>query len=202
MNERAEQTNDVLGRLTVLGTIVLPMNIITGMWGMNCLGMPFSDFDPLETIADMTLQFLVKSRRIQPFGGSSASPRSYSCSVLPASSSRRKYTNYELFKRYRRRGAARPMERGADWSSLIGTTFRQIWSADKQIKVGTLTGVIDGDLHPVQLYTILGIFVCFVLYSVSIPASSPLYIAKRFAPNRVKISFLCSTDNWDYYILV
>ncbi|KAK5110494.1 hypothetical protein LTR85_001007 [Meristemomyces frigidus] len=35
MNERAEQTADVLGRLTVLGTIVLPMNIITGMWGMN-----------------------------------------------------------------------------------------------------------------------------------------------------------------------
>lgn len=37
MNERAEQTSDVLGKLTVLGTIVLPMNIITGMWGMNVL---------------------------------------------------------------------------------------------------------------------------------------------------------------------
>ncbi|KAK5129405.1 hypothetical protein LTR08_003292 [Meristemomyces frigidus] len=35
MNERAELTADVLGKLTVLGTIVLPMNIITGMWGMN-----------------------------------------------------------------------------------------------------------------------------------------------------------------------
>jgi len=35
MNERQEQTADVLGRLTVLGTIVLPMNIITGLWGMN-----------------------------------------------------------------------------------------------------------------------------------------------------------------------
>ena len=35
MNERAEQTAEVLGKLTVLGTIVLPMNIITGMWGMN-----------------------------------------------------------------------------------------------------------------------------------------------------------------------
>ena len=35
MNERQEQTADVLGKLTVLGTIVLPMNIITGMWGMN-----------------------------------------------------------------------------------------------------------------------------------------------------------------------
>ncbi|KAI9675199.1 MAG: CorA metal ion transporter [Trizodia sp. TS-e1964] len=37
MNERQEMTADVLGRLTVLGTIVLPMNIITGLWGMNVL---------------------------------------------------------------------------------------------------------------------------------------------------------------------
>lgn len=35
MNERAEQNADILGKLTVVGTIVLPMNIITGMWGMN-----------------------------------------------------------------------------------------------------------------------------------------------------------------------
>jgi magnesium transporter len=35
MNERAERTNDVLGKLTVLGTIVLPMNIVTGLFGMN-----------------------------------------------------------------------------------------------------------------------------------------------------------------------
>ncbi len=33
MNERAEQNADILGKLTVIGTIVLPMNIITGMWG-------------------------------------------------------------------------------------------------------------------------------------------------------------------------
>lgn len=35
MNERAEQTNDVLGKLTILGTIVLPMNIVTGLFGSN-----------------------------------------------------------------------------------------------------------------------------------------------------------------------
>ncbi|KAK5990508.1 Putative metal ion transporter C17A12.14 [Cladobotryum mycophilum] len=35
MNQRQEETADVLGKLTVLGTIVLPMNIITGLWGMN-----------------------------------------------------------------------------------------------------------------------------------------------------------------------
>ena len=45
-NERAEQTNDVLGKLTVLGTIVLPMNIVTGLWGMNCL-VPGQDGDDL-----------------------------------------------------------------------------------------------------------------------------------------------------------
>jgi len=46
MNERQEQTADVLGKLTVLGTIVLPMNIITGMWGMNVL-VPGQDADNL-----------------------------------------------------------------------------------------------------------------------------------------------------------
>lgn len=46
MNERQEQTADVLGKLTVLGTIVLPMNIITGMWGMNVL-VPGQDSDTL-----------------------------------------------------------------------------------------------------------------------------------------------------------
>ncbi|KAL8715985.1 MAG: hypothetical protein Q9220_000652 [cf. Caloplaca sp. 1 TL-2023] len=46
MNERQEQTADVLGKLTVLGTIVLPMNIITGMWGMNVL-VPGQDTDNL-----------------------------------------------------------------------------------------------------------------------------------------------------------
>ncbi|SMN17781.1 similar to Saccharomyces cerevisiae YKL064W MNR2 Vacuolar membrane protein required for magnesium homeostasis [Maudiozyma saulgeensis] len=29
--------NDVLGKITILGTIVLPMNVITGLWGMNVL---------------------------------------------------------------------------------------------------------------------------------------------------------------------
>ena len=46
MNERQEKTADVLGKLTVLGTIVLPMNIITGMWGMNVL-VPGQDVENL-----------------------------------------------------------------------------------------------------------------------------------------------------------
>ena len=47
MNERQEATADVLGKLTVLGTIVLPMNIITGLWGMNCL-VPGQDAENLN----------------------------------------------------------------------------------------------------------------------------------------------------------
>ncbi|KAF1810774.1 cora-domain-containing protein [Eremomyces bilateralis CBS 781.70] len=37
MTDRAESTNNVLNKLTVLGTIVLPMNVVTGMWGMNVM---------------------------------------------------------------------------------------------------------------------------------------------------------------------
>ena len=44
MNERAEQNADILGKLTVIGTIVLPMNIITGMWGMNVF-VPGQQYD-------------------------------------------------------------------------------------------------------------------------------------------------------------
>ncbi|EEA25949.1 hypothetical protein EYB25_003184 [Talaromyces marneffei] len=46
MNERQERTADVLGKLTVLGTIVLPMNIICGMWGMN-VKVPGQEVDNL-----------------------------------------------------------------------------------------------------------------------------------------------------------
>lgn len=46
MNERSERTADVLGKLTVLGTIVLPMNIICGMWGMN-VKVPGQELDNL-----------------------------------------------------------------------------------------------------------------------------------------------------------
>lgn len=42
MNERQEKTSDILGKLTVLGTIVLPMNVVTGIWGMNCMFFFFS----------------------------------------------------------------------------------------------------------------------------------------------------------------
>ena len=53
MNERQEKTADVLGKLTVLGTIVLPMNIVTGMWGMNVL-VPGQNVDNLSWFWSIT----------------------------------------------------------------------------------------------------------------------------------------------------
>lgn len=38
--------NDVLGKITILGTIVLPINVVTGLWGMNCI-VPGQDHDGL-----------------------------------------------------------------------------------------------------------------------------------------------------------
>ncbi|CAH1757731.1 3136_t:CDS:2 [Entrophospora sp. SA101] len=35
MTEANNQINDVLSRLTALGTILIPMNLVTGLWGMN-----------------------------------------------------------------------------------------------------------------------------------------------------------------------
>jgi magnesium transporter len=46
MNERSEKAADILGKLTVVGTIVLPMNIICGMWGMN-VKVPGQEVDNL-----------------------------------------------------------------------------------------------------------------------------------------------------------
>ncbi|KAF2807848.1 cora-domain-containing protein [Mytilinidion resinicola] len=58
MNERQEKTSDILGKLTVLGTIVLPMNIVTGMWGMNVL-VPGQDIDSLWWFFGITAGLLV-----------------------------------------------------------------------------------------------------------------------------------------------
>ena len=64
MNERAEQTNDVLGKLTVLGTIVLPMNIVTGMWGMNTKVCYISCTSGVSTQANHSHRYLDKTAKI------------------------------------------------------------------------------------------------------------------------------------------
>jgi len=35
MTEANNQINDVLSKLTALGTVLIPMNLVTGLWGMN-----------------------------------------------------------------------------------------------------------------------------------------------------------------------
>lgn len=50
--------NDVLGKITILGTIVLPMNVITGLWGMNVL-VPGQDRKNLAWFFSIVLFMLV-----------------------------------------------------------------------------------------------------------------------------------------------
>ncbi|KAG2733105.1 hypothetical protein G9P44_004095 [Scheffersomyces stipitis] len=46
MTKVNNDTNDVLGKITILGTIVLPINVVTGLWGMNCV-VPGQEYDSL-----------------------------------------------------------------------------------------------------------------------------------------------------------
>ncbi|KAF5332023.1 hypothetical protein D9758_014596 [Tetrapyrgos nigripes] len=44
MTEANNQINDVLSKLTALGTVLIPMNLVTGLWGMN-VHVPGQDDD-------------------------------------------------------------------------------------------------------------------------------------------------------------
>lgn len=46
MTKVNNDTNEVLGKITILGTIVLPINVVTGLWGMNCV-VPGQEYDSL-----------------------------------------------------------------------------------------------------------------------------------------------------------
>ncbi|KAI9591037.1 hypothetical protein BDF19DRAFT_456669, partial [Syncephalis fuscata] len=35
LTQSPNATNDVMSKLTVLATIIVPMNVVTGLWGMN-----------------------------------------------------------------------------------------------------------------------------------------------------------------------
>ncbi|KAK9350728.1 hypothetical protein V1505DRAFT_339084 [Lipomyces doorenjongii] len=58
MTQVNNDTNDVLGRLTILGTIVLPMNIITGLWGMNVY-VPGQDKEGLSWFYSITMGLIL-----------------------------------------------------------------------------------------------------------------------------------------------
>ncbi|KAL0096958.1 hypothetical protein J3Q64DRAFT_1710334 [Phycomyces blakesleeanus] len=46
LTQTSNSTNQVIGRLTIFATILLPMNLITGLWGMN-VKVPGKDHDDL-----------------------------------------------------------------------------------------------------------------------------------------------------------
>ncbi|PWN92878.1 cora-domain-containing protein [Acaromyces ingoldii] len=47
MTDANNQINDVLSRLTALGTVIVPLNVITGLWGMN-VHVPGQDVENLR----------------------------------------------------------------------------------------------------------------------------------------------------------
>ncbi|ETS63640.1 hypothetical protein PaG_01939 [Moesziomyces aphidis] len=50
MTDANNQINDVLSKLTALGTVIVPMNVITGLWGMN-VNVPGQDVTNLHWFA-------------------------------------------------------------------------------------------------------------------------------------------------------
>ncbi|AET38040.1 putative Mg(2+) transporter MNR2 Ecym_2298 [Eremothecium cymbalariae DBVPG len=58
MTKVSNDMNDVLGKITILGTIVMPMNIITGLWGMNVI-VPGQSSQSLMWFVSITLSMVV-----------------------------------------------------------------------------------------------------------------------------------------------
>lgn len=50
MTEANNQINDVLSKLTALGTVLIPMNLVTGLWGMN-VHVPGQEVEVREVVA-------------------------------------------------------------------------------------------------------------------------------------------------------
>jgi Mg2+ and Co2+ transporter CorA len=38
MTQTNNEINDILSKLTALGSVLIPMNLVTGLWGMNVQG--------------------------------------------------------------------------------------------------------------------------------------------------------------------
>lgn len=57
MTDANNQINDVLSKLTALGTVIVPMNVITGLWGMN-VHVPGQDVANLNWFAGI-VSFMV-----------------------------------------------------------------------------------------------------------------------------------------------
>lgn len=62
MTDANNQINDVLSKLTALGTILIPMNLVTGLWGMN-VHVPGQNVDVSATVLIWS-DFLIVSFRV------------------------------------------------------------------------------------------------------------------------------------------
>ncbi|CAI2179958.1 13792_t:CDS:2 [Funneliformis geosporum] len=58
MTQANNQINDILSRLTALGTILVPMNLVTGLWGMN-VPVPGQESDGLTWFFSILLSLII-----------------------------------------------------------------------------------------------------------------------------------------------
>ncbi|KAI8377776.1 uncharacterized protein BYT42DRAFT_571644 [Radiomyces spectabilis] len=73
LTQTSNSTNHVIGRLTIFATVLLPMNLVTGLWGMN-VKVPGKDVDNLIyffwivcSLAVFAILSLTVARRLQFF---------------------------------------------------------------------------------------------------------------------------------------
>ncbi|KAG2216552.1 hypothetical protein INT45_006028 [Circinella minor] len=73
LSQTSNSTNHVIGRLTVFATILMPMNLVTGLWGMN-VKVPGKDYDDLlyffwivSSLAVFAIGAFTLARRFQCF---------------------------------------------------------------------------------------------------------------------------------------
>lgn len=71
LTQTSNSTNHVIGRLTIFATVLLPMNLVTGLWGMN-VKVPGKDYDNLVyffwiviTLAVFALLSLTFAKRLK-----------------------------------------------------------------------------------------------------------------------------------------
>src|ERR1700730_17978851 len=72
MTDANNQINDVLSKLTALGTILIPMNLVTGLWGMN-VHVPGQDV-PVRVVSNLLPTIVYVPWRRDTAGLSPSSP--------------------------------------------------------------------------------------------------------------------------------
>lgn len=57
LTQVSNRTNDVVAKLTILASVIVPMNLVTGLWGMN-VRVPGQDTESLEWFYAITVCFV------------------------------------------------------------------------------------------------------------------------------------------------